>query len=140
MLEAGTMAPEFTLPDQNGTIHTLKEYRGKKVILYFYPKDNTAGCTKQACGFRDLYPQFTEKGAVVLGVSKDSVASHKKFKEKYQLSFPILSDTELQVIQAYDVWKEKKLYGKVSMGVVRTTYLIDENGIISKAFGKVKAA
>ena len=121
-------------------MHSLSQYRGKKVILYFYPRDNTPGCTKQACGFRDLYPQFTEKSAVVLGVSKDSVASHKKFQEKYQLSFPILSDTELQVIQAYDVWKEKKLYGKVSMGVVRTTYLIDENGIISKAFGKVKAA
>ena len=121
-------------------MHSLSQYRGKKVILYFYPRDNTPGCTKQACGFRDLYPQFTEKGAVVLGVSKDSVASHKKFQEKYQLSFPILSDTELQVIQAYDVWKEKKLYGKVSMGVVRITYLIDENGIISKAFGKVKAA
>ena len=121
-------------------MHSLSQYRGKKAILYFYPRDNTPGCTKQACGFRDLYPQFTEKGAVVLGVSKDSVASHKKFKEKYQLSFPILSDTELQVIQAYDVWKEKKLYGKVSMGVVRITYLIDENGIISKAFGKVKAA
>lgn len=121
-------------------MHSLSRYRGNKVILYFYPRDNTPGCTKQACGFRDLYPQFTEKGAVVLGVSKDSVASHKKFQEKYQMSFPILSDTELQVIQAYDVWKEKKLYGKVSMGVVRTTYLIDENGIISKAFGKVKAA
>ena len=121
-------------------MHSLSQYRGKKAILYFYPRDNTPGCTKQACGFRDLYPQFTEKSAVVLGVSKDSVASHKKFQEKYQLSFPILSDAELQVIQAYDVWKEKKLYGKVSMGVVRTTYLIDENGIISKAFGKVKAA
>ena len=140
MLEAGTKAPDFSLPDQGGVMHSLSRYRGKKVILYFYPRDNTPGCTKQACGFRDLYPQFTEKGAVVLGVSKDSVASHKKFQEKYQLSFPILSDTELQVIQAYDVWKEKKLYGKVSMGVVRTTYLIDENGIISKAFGKVKAA
>ena len=140
MLETGTKAPDFSLPDQDGVMHSLNRYRGKKVILYFYPRDNTPGCTKQACGFRDLYPQFTEKGAVVLGVSKDSVASHKKFKEKYQLSFPILSDTELQVIQAYDVWKEKKLYGKVSMGVVRTTYLIDENGIISKAFGKVKAA
>ena len=140
MLETGTKAPDFSLPDQGGVIHSLSRYRGKKVILYFYPRDNTPGCTKQACGFRDLYPQFTEKSAVVLGVSKDSVASHKKFKEKYQLSFPILSDTELQVIQAYDVWKEKKLYGKVSMGVVRTTYLIDENGIISKAFGKVKAA
>ena len=140
MLETGTKAPDFSLPDQGGVIHSLSRYRGKKVILYFYPRDNTPGCTKQACGFRDLYPKFTEKSAVVLGVSKDSVASHKKFKEKYQLSFPILSDTELQVIQAYDVWKEKKLYGKVSMGVVRTTYLIDENGIISKAFGKVKAA
>ena len=121
-------------------MHSLSQYRGKKAILYFYPRDNTPGCIKQACAFRDLYPQFTEKSAVVLGVSKDSVAYHKKFQEKYQLSFPILSDTELQVIQAYDVWKEKKLYGKVSMGVVRTTYLIDENGIISKAFGKVKAA
>ena len=140
MLETGTKAPDFSLPDQDGVMHSLSRYRGKKVILYFYPRDNTPGCTKQACGFRDLYPQFTEKGAVVLGVSKNSVASHKKFQEKYQLSFPILSDTELQVIQAYDVWKEKKLYGKVSMGVVRTTYLIDENGIISKAFGKVKAA
>lgn len=140
MLETGTKAPDFSLPDQDGVMHSLSRYRGKKVILYFYPRDNTPGCTKQACGFRDLYPQFTEKGAVVLGVSKDSVASHKKFQEKNQLSFPILSDTELQVIQAYDVWKEKKLYGKVSMGVVRTTYLIDENGIISKAFGKVKAA
>lgn len=140
MLETGTKAPDFSLPDQDGVMHSLSRYRGKKVILYFYPRDNTPGCTKQACGFRDLYPQFTEKGAFVSGVSKDSVASHKKFQEKYQLSFPILSDTELQVIQAYDVWKEKKLYGKVSMGVVRTTYLIDENGIISKAFGKVKAA
>lgn len=140
MLETGTKAPDFSLPDQDGVMHSLNRYRGKKVILYFYPRDNTPGCTKQACGFRDLYPQFTEKGAVVLGVSKDSVASHKKFQEKYQLSFPILSDTELQFIQAYDVWKEKKLYGKVSMGVVRTTYLIDENGIISKAFGKVKPA
>ena len=140
MLETGTKAPDFSLPDQDGVMHSLSRYRGKKVILYFYPRDNTPGCTKQACGFRDLYPQFTEKGAIVLGVSKDSVASHKKFQEKYQLSFPILSDAELHVIQAYDVWKEKKLYGKVSMGVVRTTYLIDENGIISKAFGKVKAA
>lgn len=140
MLETGTKAPDFSLPDQGGVIHSLSRYRGKKVILYFYPRDNTPGCTKQACGFRDLYPQFTEKSTVVLGVTKDSVAPHKKFQEKYQLSFPILSDTELQVIQAYDVWKEKKLYGKVSMGVVRTTYLIDENGIISKAFGKVKAA
>ena len=130
MLAIGTKAPDFTLPDQNGEMHSLKDYRGKKVILYFYPKDNTAGCTKQACGFAELYPQFREKGAVVLGVSKDSVASHKKFEEKYGLPFTLLSDTEKEVIQAYDVWKEKKNYGKVSMGVVRTTYLINEEGII----------
>ena len=140
MLEVGTKAPAFSLPDQNGTMHTLEEYRGKKIILYFYPKDNTSGCTKQACGFAERYPQFTEKGAVILGVSKDSVKSHKNFEMKYELPFTLLSDPERQVIEAYDVWKEKKLYGKVSMGVVRTTYLIDENGIISKAFGKVKVA
>lgn len=140
MLEIGTNAPDFTLPDQNGNMHSLSEYRGKKVILYFYPKDNTAGCTKQACGFAERYPQFTEKGAVVLGVSKDSVASHKKFEEKYGLPFTILSDPELVAIQAYDVWQEKKNYGKTYMGVVRTTYLIDENGKIVKAFDKVKAA
>jgi peroxiredoxin Q/BCP len=140
MLEIGTKAPAFSLPDENGVLHTLEEYRGKKVILYFYPKDNTPGCTKQACGFSELYPQFLEKGAVVLGVSKDSVASHKKFKEKYNLGFTLLADPELSVIQTYDVWKEKKNYGKVSMGVVRTTYLIDEEGIIVKAFDKVKAA
>lgn len=140
MLEAGSKAPDFTLPDQNGQMHSLSDYRGRKVILYFYPKDMTAGCTKQACGFGDLYPQFREKGAVVLGVSKDSVASHKKFEEKYGLPFTLLSDTEKKVIQAYDVWKEKKMYGKVSMGVVRSTYLIDEEGTIIKAFGKVKAA
>ena len=140
MLEIGTKAPDFTLPDQNGNMHSLSEYRGKKVILYFYPKDNTAGCTKQACGFAEQYPQFTEKGAVVLGVSKDSVASHKKFEEKYGLPFTILSDPELVAIQAYDVWQEKKNYGKTYMGVVRTTYLIDENGKIVKAFDKVKAA
>lgn len=140
MLEIGTKAPSFSLPDQNGTIHTLEEYRGKKVILYFYPKDNTPGCTRQACNFGELYPQFQEKGAVILGVSKDSAASHKKFKEKYSLPFTLLSDPELSCIQAYDVWKEKKNYGRVSMGVVRTTYLIDEEGIILKAFGQVKAA
>lgn len=140
MLEIGTKAPEFSLSDQNGDIHTLSEYAGKKVILYFYPRDNTAGCTKQACGFSELNPQFEEKGAVVLGVSKDSVASHKRFEEKQNLSFTLLSDPELTAIQAYDVWKEKKTCGKVSMGVVRTTYLIDEEGIIVKAFDKVKAA
>ena len=140
MLEIGTKAPAFALPDQNGTVHTLEEYRGKKVILYFYPKDNTSGCTKQACGFRDLYPQFMEKGAAVLGVSKDSAASHKNFEEKYGLPFTLLSDPELSCIKAYDVWQEKNMYGKKTMGVVRTTYLIDEEGIIVKAFGKVKAA
>ena len=140
MLEIGTKAPDFSLPDQNGEIHSLEEYKGKKVILYFYPRDNTAGCTKQACGFAERYPQFLEKNAVVLGVSKDSVASHKKFEEKYELPFTLLSDTELSCIQAYDVWKEKNNYGKKTMGVVRTTYLIDEQGIIVKAFGKVKAA
>ena len=140
MLEIGTKAPGFELPDQNGTVHTLEEYKGKKIILYFYPKDNTPGCTKQACGYADRYPQFAEKGAVVIGISKDSVASHKKFEGNYSLPFTILSDTELSAIKAYDVWKEKKNYGKVSMGVVRTTYLIDENGIIVKANDKVKAA
>ena len=140
MLTVGTKAPDFSLPDQDGVMHTLKEYAGRKVILYFYPKDNTPGCTSQACGFSELYPQFREKDAVVIGISKDSVASHKKFQEKYQLSFTLLSDTELAAIKAYDVWQEKKNYGKVSMGVVRTTYLIDENGIILKAIGKVKAA
>ena len=140
MLEIGTKAPEFSLPEQNGVMHTLEEYRGKRVVLYFYPKDNTAGCTKQACGFGERYPQFLEKGAVVLGVSKDSVASHKRFEEKFSLPFTLLSDTELTCIQAYDVWKEKNMYGKKTMGVVRTTYLIDEEGVIVKAFGKVKAA
>lgn len=140
MLELGTKAPAFKLPDQNGIMHTLEEYKGKKIILYFYPKDNTPGCTKQACGFSDRYPQFMEKGAVVIGISKDTVASHKKFEEKFGLAFTLLSDTELEVIKAYDVWKEKKNYGKVSMGVVRTTYLIDEKGIIIKANDKVKAA
>ncbi len=140
MLSIGTQAPDFTLPDQNGELHSLSDFKGQKVILYFYSRDNTAGCTKQACAFGELYPQFREKGAVVLGVSKDSVASHKRFEEKFGLPFTLLSDTEKEVIQAYDVWKEKKLYGKVSMGVVRTTYLIGENGVIIKAFDKVKAA
>ena len=140
MLAIGTQAPDFSLPDQNGTVHTLSQYRGQRVVLYFYPKDMTAGCTKQACAFGELYPQFREKGAVVLGVSKDSVASHKRFEEKHGLPFTLLSDPEKEVIQAYDVWKEKKLYGKVSFGVVRTTYLIDEDGVIVKAFDKVKAA
>lgn len=140
MLEVGTMAPDFTLLNQNGEEISLSQYRGQKVILYFYPKDNTPGCTKQACGFAQLYPDFVKKGAVILGVSKDSVKSHKKFEEKYQLPFTLLSDPDLVAIQAYDVWKEKKMYGKKVMGVVRTTYLINEEGIIEKAYTKVKAA
>jgi len=140
MLEIGTPAPDFTLPDQNGCMHTLSDYRGQKVVLYFYPRDNTSGCTKQACAFGELYPQFQEKGATVIGISRDTVASHKRFEEKYGLPFTLLSDVERVAIEAYDVWKEKKTAGKVSMGVVRTTYLIDEQGVIVKAFGKVKAA
>lgn len=140
MLAEGTKAPDFSLPDQNGTIHTLSEYKGKKLILYFYPKDNTPGCTKQACSYSENRPQFLEKGIEIVGISKDTVASHKNFGEKFSLSFTILSDPELSAIKAYDVWKEKKLYGKTSMGVVRTTYLIDENGIIIKANGNVRAA
>ena len=140
MLEIGTKAPAFTLPDQDGNMVSLKDFKGQKVVLYFYPKDNTPGCTKQACNFGELLPQFREKGAVVIGVSKDSVTSHKKFQEKFGLPFTLLSDPELQVIQAYGVWQEKNMYGKKTMGVVRSTYLIDEKGIIVKAFGKVKAA
>ena len=140
MLKIGTPAPDFTLPDQNGDTRSLSDYRGQKVILYFYPKDMTPGCTKQACGFGSLYPQFLEKGAVVIGINKDSVATHKKFTEKYGLPFTLLSDPEKVVLQAYDVWKEKKNYGKVSIGIVRTTYLIDEKGVIVKGFDKVKAA
>lgn len=140
MLETGTKAPNFELEDQNGVTHTLDEYKGKKVILYFYPKDNTPGCTKQACSYSELAPQFTQQGAVIIGISKDTVASHKKFEEKYGLSFTLLADPELTAIKAYDVWKEKKNYGKTYMGVVRTTYLIDEAGIIVKANDKVKTA
>ena len=140
MLAVGTRAPGFSLPDQNGEMHTLEEYRGKKVILYFYPKDNTSGCTKQACGYGQLYPRILEKGAVVIGISKDTVKSHKNFETKYALPFTLLSDTELSVLKAYDVWKEKKNYGKTYLGIVRTTYLIDEEGVIIQANDKVKAA
>ena len=140
MLESGIKAPDFELPDKNGVLHKLSDYKGKKLILYFYSRDNTSGCTKQACGFGELYPQFLEKGADIVGISKDSAASHLKFSEKYNLPFTLLSDTELTVIKAYDVWQEKKMYGKVSMGVVRTTYLIDENGMIDKVFKRVRAA
>lgn len=138
MLEAGTKAPDFTLPDKNGDSVRLSDFRGKKVVLYFYPKDNTPGCTRQACSFAQNYDAFTEKGVVVIGISKDSSASHQKFAQKHALPFLLLSDPELAVIQAYDVWKEKKLYGKTGFGVVRSTYLINEEGVIEKAMPKVK--
>lgn len=139
MLKIKDKAPTFTLLDQNGKEVSLEEFKGKKVILYFYPKDNTPGCTKQACGFANLYPQFQEKGAIVIGISKDSVASHKKFEEKYQLPFILLSNPTLDVIEKYGVWQEKNMYGKKVMGVVRSTFLIDEQGNIEKIFMKVKA-
>ena len=135
MLTPGTKAPDFTLADQNGTPHTLSSYRGRKVILYFYPKDMTAGCTSQACAFRDLYPQFLEKGAAVLGVSKDSTASHKRFEEAHGLPFPLLSDPDLQVIASYDVHKRDQ-YGQPAKGLIRTTYLIDnQNDPVSGSAG-----
>ena len=140
MLDINTPAPDFTLNDQNNEPHTLSQYLGKKVILYFYPKDNTSGCTKQACGFAERYPQFLEKGAVILGVSRDRQELHKKFEEKYSLPFTLLSDPDHAVTEMYGARGEKKTAGKVSMGVIRTTYLIDENGIIVKALTKVKAA
>ena len=138
MLEVGTKAPEFTLPDKDGNSVSLSDFLGKKVVLYFYPKDNTPGCTKQACAFAAAYEGFRAKNVAVIGVSKDSVASHQKFAAKYDLPFLLLSDPELQAIQAYGVWQEKKLYGKVSMGVVRSTYLIDEQGVIARVMPKVK--
>ena len=138
MLEAGTKAPAFTLPDKDGNPVSLSDFAGKKVVLYFYPKDNTPGCTRQACAFAAAYGEFERLGVPVIGVSKDSAASHRKFADKHGLPFILLSDPELAAIQAYDVWQEKKLYGKVSMGVVRTTYIIDENGVIEKAMPKVK--
>ena len=128
MLEVGTKAPDFTLPDQNGNMVSLSDFAGKRVVLYFYPKDNTPGCTRQACAFAGTYAEFQKRDIQVIGVSKDSVASHLKFAQKYDLPFVLLADPELQAIQAYDVWKEKKLYGKVSMGVVRTTYISDAQG------------
>jgi len=138
MLAVGTKAPGFTLQDQNGTEVTLSQFEGKKVILYFYPKDNTPGCTKQACAFAQNYDAFRAENVAVIGVSKDSVASHVKFAEKYELPFILISDPELIAIKAFDVWQEKKNYGKVSMGVVRSTYVIDENGVIEKVMPKVK--
>ncbi len=138
MLEVGAKAPDFTLKDKDGNDVSLKDFYGKKVVLYFYPKDNTPGCTKQACAFAGTYKGFEELGVQVIGISKDSVKSHANFAAKYNLPFILLADPELQAIQAYDVWKEKKLYGKVSMGVVRTTYIIDESGVIEKVMAKVK--
>ena len=138
MLQVGMKAPEFTLPDKDGNPVSLSDFLGKKVVLYFYPKDNTPGCTKQACAFAASYEGFKAKNVAVIGVSKDSVTSHQKFAAKYDLPFLLLSDPELQAIQAYGVWQEKKLYGKVSMGVVRSTYLIDEQGVIARVMPKVK--
>lgn len=129
-MKIGDKAPDFTLPDKEGKEVSLSDYKGKKIILYFYPKDNTPGCTKQACNFRDNYPQITEKGAEVIGISKDGVKSHSNFAAKHELPFILLSDKDLEVIKMYDVWKEKKMFGKTSMGVVRTTFLIDEEGTI----------
>ena len=138
MLETGMKAPDFSLPDKNGNTVSLSDFLGKKVVLYFYPKDDTPGCTRQACAFAASYEQFKTQDIVVIGISKDSAASHLKFAQKYDLPFILLSDPELQAIQAYGVWQEKKLYGKVSMGVVRTTYIIDEQGNIEKVMPKVK--
>lgn len=138
MLEVGMKAPQFTLPDKNGNMVSLSDFLGKKVVLYFYSKDNTPGCTRQACAFALKNKEIENKNAVVIGISKDSVNSHLKFATKYNLPFVLLSDTELSAIQAYGVWQEKKLYGKVSMGVVRTTFLIDEQGVIKAVMPKVK--
>ena len=138
MLEIGTKAPEFSLPDKEGNVVSLSDFLGKKVVLYFYPRDNTPGCSRQACAFAGAYEGFKAKNIAVIGVSKDSAASHMKFAEKYNLPFILLSDPERQAIEAYDVWKEKKLYGKVSFGVERSTYIIDEQGYIEKAMPKVK--
>ena len=140
MLQIGTKAPSFELYDQNGRLHKLEDYKGKKVILYFYPKDNTPGCTKEACGYNENLSSFNDKNAVILGISKDSVSSHKKFESNFGLGFTLLSDENLDVIKKYDVWKEKKNYGKTYMGILRTTYLINEEGIIVFANDKVKAA
>lgn len=138
MLEAGMKAPDFTLKDKEGNTVSLSDFLGKRVILYFYPKDSTPGCTRQACAFAAAYEDFKRKDIAVIGISKDSISSHQKFAEKHQLPFILLSDPELQAIQAYGVWQEKKLYGKVSMGVVRTTFIIDASGNIEKVMAKVK--
>ena len=138
MLEVGMKAPGFTLPDKEGNEISLDMFLGKKVVLYFYPKDNTPGCTRQACAFAEKYDEFKNKNVVVIGISKDSTASHQKFADKYNLPFILISDKELDAIEKYGVWQEKKMCGKVSMGVVRTTFIIDENGKIEKIMPKVK--
>ena len=138
MLETGSKAIDFTLPDEHGNPVALHDFRGKKVVLYFYPKDNTPGCIREACAFAGAYIGFKQRNVEVIGVSRDSEKSHANFAAKHELPFILLSDPELTAIQAYDVWKEKNLYGKVSMGVVRSTYVIDENGVIEKVFEKVK--
>ncbi len=138
LLEAGAQAPGFTLPDGEGGCVSLADFAGKRVVLYFYPKDNTPGCTRQACAFAGAFEEFRQLGAVVIGISKDSAASHKRFAEKHGLPFLLLSDPELTAIQAYGVWQEKKMCGKVSMGVVRTTFIIDQDGVIEKVMSKVK--
>ena len=138
MLKIGAKAPVFTLPDQNGKSVSLADFLGKKVVLYFYPKDNTPGCTRQACAFAAAYERFKCDDVVVIGISEDSVSSHLKFAQKYDLPFALLSDPELQAIKTYSVWQEKKLYGKVSLGIVRTTFIIDEQGNVEKLMPKVK--
>lgn len=138
MLEIGTKAPDFALPDQDGNIVHLSDFLGKKVALYFYPKDNTPGCTRQACAFARHYPDFKEKDTVVIGISKDSAASHRKFADKFELPFVLLSDASLETLKAYGVWNEKSLAGKLGMGVVRSSYLIDEEGVIRQVMAKVK--
>ena len=137
-MKVGDKAPEFTLADQNGKMVSLADFAGRRVVLYFYPRDNTPGCTRQACAFAQNHAEFSRRGIVVIGVSRDGVESHRKFAEKYSLPFILLADPELQAIEAYGVWQEKKLYGKVSMGVVRTTFIIGEDGTIRKIMPKVK--
>ncbi|AWH77563.1 thioredoxin-dependent thiol peroxidase [Clostridioides difficile] len=138
MLSIGTKAPEFTLEDKDGNKVSISDFKGKKVVVYFYPKDNTPGCTRQACAFRNAYDGFKKEDVQVIGISKDSIKSHQKFAEKHELPFILLSDPDLVAIKAFDVWKEKKMYGKTALGVVRATYIIDENGIIEKVFEKAK--
>ena len=138
MIKEGMKAPEFTLPDKDGNQVSLADFLGKKVVVYFYPRDNTSGCTRQACAFAGAYGEFEKLGVTVIGISKDSVKSHQNFASKYELPFILLSDPELKAIQAYDVGKEKKMYGKVSMGVVRSSFIIDEKGMVEKVMEKVK--